>query len=446
MKALLGESYEDFLRSFHAPRYYGLRVNTEKINPEDLIKRMSFSLKPVPWTKNGFYYDGTEKPSRHPYYFAGLYYLQEPSAMTPAQVLPVEPGDRVLDLCAAPGGKSTELFAKLHGSGILFSNDISNSRAQALLKNLELFGAGNCVILSEDPARLSERLPGYFDKILIDAPCSGEGMFRKEPSVIRSWEEHGNQFYVSLQKQITREALKMLKPGGCLLYSTCTFSPEEDENIVLYMKYICPGLQVIDPGLNIPEFSEGMPDKAAVPDPELRNCIRIFPHKAEGEGHFIALLKKPGALQENRKPAHENDVRIPEEASAFLKKVRLPRENRHLELRSGRLSLVPDGLPDLGGLRIMRCGLYLGDIKTGRFEPSQALSMALKDGDFDTTLNLPSDDPRVLRYLKGETLDIHDYPGLSGLVLVETDGFPLGFGKASSGVLKNKYLKSWRYQ
>lgn len=271
-------------------------------------------------------------------------------------------------------------------------------------------------------------------------------MFRKEPSVIKSWEEHGNAFYVSLQKQITREALKMLKPGGYLLYSTCTFSPEEDEDIVLYMKSLCPGLTVEDPGIHIPEFSPGMPEKASYPDPELSRCIRIFPHRAEGEGHFIALLKKPGESGPASVPLHENDARIPKEAADFLKHVRLKKEGRHLELRAEKLSLVPDGLPDLKGLRIMRCGLYLGDVRTGRFEPSQALSMALRDGDYDTVLNLPSEDPRVLRYLKGETLDISDHTDLSGLVLVETDGFPLGFGKASSGVLKNKYLKGWRYQ
>ena len=366
--------------------------------------------------------------------------------MTPARVLPVSPGDRVLDLCAAPGGKSTELSVKLHGTGVLFSNDISNSRAQALLKNMELFGASNCVIMSEDPIRLSERLPEYFDKILIDAPCSGEGMFRKEPSVIRSWEEHGNAFYVNLQKKIVAEALKMLKPGGYLLYSTCTFSPEEDENIVLYMKSLCPGLTVSDTGLHLPEFSQGMPEKAASPDPELRRCIRIFPHQAEGEGHFIALLKKPGDTDSHIQTSGEADARIPEAASEFLKHVHLPKENRHLEMRSDKISLVPNGLPDLRGLRIMRCGLYLGDVKPGRFEPSQALAMALKDGDYDTTLNLCSDDERVLRYLKGETLDISDHPDLKGLVLVETDGYPLGFGKAASGMLKNKYLKGWRYQ
>ena len=446
MKKLLGGSYDDFLRSFYAKRSYGLRVNTAKISPEEFIRRAPFSLRPVPWTPNGFYYDGSEKPSRHPYYFAGLYYLQEPSAMTPARVLPVKPGDRVLDLCAAPGGKSTELMVKLGGSGILFSNDISNSRAQALLKNLELFGASNCVIMSEDPARISSRFPEYFDKILIDAPCSGEGMFRKEPSVIRSWEEHGNAFYAGLQKKIVSEALKMLRPGGYLLYSTCTFCPDEDENIVLYMKSLCPGLEVADTGLHLSCFSEGMPDKAEIPDPELKNCIRIFPHLAEGEGHFIALLKKPGESLRHAPVPREKNAEIPKEAVEFLSHVKLPDAGRHLELRNEKLSLVPDGLPDLSGLRIMRSGLYLGDVKRGRFEPSQALAMALKHGDFDQILELSSEDPRVIRYLKGETLDISDHPDLSGLVLIETDGFPLGFGKASSGILKNKYLKGWRYQ
>ena len=446
MAALLQDEYEAYLESFSAPRLYGLRVNTGKISPEAFRERSPFQLKPVPWTDNGFYYDGSERPSRHPYYFAGLYYLQEPSAMTPAHVLPVEAGDRVLDLCAAPGGKSTELFVKLKGDGVLFSNDISNSRAQALLKNLELFGADRAVILSEDPVRLSARLPEYFDKILIDAPCSGEGMFRKDPSVIRSWEEHGNAFYVGLQKRIIQEALKMLKPGGYLLYSTCTFSVQEDEEIILYMKSLCPGLAVVDTGLHIPEFSCGMPEKASIPDPELLNCIRIFPHKAEGEGHFIALMKKPGTLVKSEPVKEKQKVRLPEAAAAFLEHVRLPERHQHLEVRNDRVFLVPDGLPELTGLRVMRAGLYLGECRKNRFEPSQAIAMALRDGDFDQTLDLPSDDPRVLRYLKGETLDISDHPELEGLVLLETDGFSLGFGKARRGTLKNLYLAGWRYQ
>ncbi|MBQ6550286.1 MAG: RsmB/NOP family class I SAM-dependent RNA methyltransferase [Lachnospiraceae bacterium] len=446
MKALLSDDFQAYRESFDEPRTFGLRANTRKITPGELEARLPFTLEKVPWTENGFYYDGSEKPSRHPYYFAGLYYLQEPSAMTPAAVLPVDPGDRVLDLCAAPGGKSTELFTKLQGNGILFSNDISNSRAQALLKNLELFGADRCVIMSEDPVRLSARFPGYFDKILIDAPCSGEGMFRKEPSVVNAWVEHGNAFYVSLQKKIVAEALKMLAPGGLLLYSTCTFSPEEDENIVLFMKSLCPGLTVMEPSLYAPGFAHGMPEFAESPDPELTRCIRLFPHKIRGEGHFIALLKKPGERERNAAAAPEKDAVIPKEAAEFLSHVTLPREGFHIELRNDKLSLVPDGLPDLRGLRVMRAGLFLGEVRPNRFEPSQALAMTLSKDTYEPVLDLPSDDPRVLRYLKGETLDISDHPELSGMVLIMTDGFPLGFGKARAGSLKNHYLKGWRYQ
>ena len=295
MQTLLGDGYEAYLRSFEEGRVSGLRVNELKVSPEEFERIAPFPVARIPWIHNGFFVREEDRPSRHPYYFAGLYYLQEPSAMTPAEILPVEPGDRVLDCCAAPGGKSTELAAKLKGTGVLFSNDISNSRAQALLKNLELFGAGNIVVLSEDLRKMEDRFAGYFDKILIDAPCSGEGMFRKEPRVIRAWEEHGNAFYTALQKQITDSALKMLKPGGKMVYSTCTFCPEEDEAIVLYMKERCPSLHVLPVEPRYEGFSEGLEEAGGVRDPELRHCIRIYPHRMRGEGHFIALLENVDA-------------------------------------------------------------------------------------------------------------------------------------------------------
>ena len=217
--------------------------------------------------------------------------------MTPANLLPIEPGDRVLDVCAAPGGKSTELAAKLNGTGLLISNDISNSRAKALLKNMELFGVANSLIMSEDPQKLVNRFYEYFDKILIDAPCSGEGMFRKEPAVIKSWLEHGNQFYANLQRQITEAALKMLKPGGMLLYSTCTFSPEENEAAVMHMMKICPELEIV-PVNRYLGFGEGMPHTVDGPE-DLKECVRIWPHKMQGEGHFLVLLKKGNSREKN---------------------------------------------------------------------------------------------------------------------------------------------------
>ena len=449
MKELLGEEYESYLESFRAERVYGLRVNTLKISVEDFLKICPFEVKPVPWTHNGFYYRGSDKPAKHPYYFAGLYYLQEPSAMTPAEILPVEEGDFVLDTCAAPGGKSTELASKLNGKGVLFSNDISNSRAQALLKNLELFGVKNTVILSEDPQKLEPQFREYFDKILIDAPCSGEGMFRKEPAVIKSWVEHGNEFYVNLQKQITKKALSMLKPGGMMVYSTCTFAPCEDEDMILYMKDLCPELKVLDIPNRYGGFSEGMPEKAARYDEELKKCIRIFPHKVDGEGHFVALLQK-GEETETEKDSKNKKAdisRLPLELREFLSMVSMPFENGSFEIRNEKVYFVPDTGAAFTGLRVMRSGLLIGEMKKKRFEPSQAFAMALKEAEFSNIVSLPASDPRVLKYLKGETVDVSDvFTGNDGWVLFAVDHFPLGFAKAARGILKNKYLAGWRYQ
>ena len=199
MKELLKDEFPDYIACYEEPRYYGLRVNTNKISVEEFQKISPFEIRPVPWIENGFYYDGeTAAPSRHPYYFAGLYYLQEPSAMTPADRLFIEPGDKVLDLCAAPGGKATELGARLLGQGVIAANDISNSRAKGLLKNMEVFGIGNLLVLNEEPGKLLDYFPEYFDKILIDAPCSGEGMFRKDKKMVKAWEEHGPEYFSAI--------------------------------------------------------------------------------------------------------------------------------------------------------------------------------------------------------------------------------------------------------
>ena len=233
MQDLLGGEYNDYLKCYEEPRHYGLRVNTSKISIDRFLEIAPWPLRPIPWIENGFYYDGEkEQPAKHPYYFAGLYYIQEPSAMTPANVLPVEEGDIVFDMCAAPGGKSTELGAKLNGSGLLVTNDISNSRAKALLKNVEVFGIPNVYVVSEDPKNIQPGFNEFFDKILIDAPCSGEGMFRKDNKLIKSWEKTGPEFYAKIQRDIILTGADMLKPGGKMLYSTCTFSKLEDEETV----------------------------------------------------------------------------------------------------------------------------------------------------------------------------------------------------------------------
>ena len=213
MRQLLGEEYPFYEKSYEKERVHGLRVNTSKISVEEFLNITPFQLRKIPWTENGFYYDEKEAVTKHPHYFAGLYYIQEPSAMIPAGILPVSPGENVLDLCAAPGGKATELGAKLGREGLLVANDISNSRAKGLLKNLELFGIGNVLVTSETPEKLLSYFPQFFDKILIDAPCSGEGMFRKDLSMAADWMEKGPSYYAEIQKNILETAAKMLKPG-----------------------------------------------------------------------------------------------------------------------------------------------------------------------------------------------------------------------------------------
>ena len=263
-------------------------MNTLKLSPEEFLEFSPWKLSPVPWTKNGFYYDSQDRPSRHPAYFAGLYYLQEPSAMTPAAMLPVEPGDKVLDVCAAPGGKSTELAAKLKGEGLLVSNDISYSRARALLKNLELTGAANIAVVSEEPEKLAEVWPEFFDKILVDAPCSGEGMFRRDDDMVKDWTSRGPEYYSPIQRRILEQAVAMLKPGGMLLYSTCTFSRLEDEDNVNFLLESHPEMELVPFNLaSVPGSADGI---------GLNGCMRLFPHRMKGEGHFLALLRKKRCL------------------------------------------------------------------------------------------------------------------------------------------------------
>ncbi len=292
MKALLGEEYPQYAASLSEKPQTALRINTGKITLEEWGRRNPFSTSEVSWTEKGFYFDaGQDRPSKHPYYYAGLYYIQEPSAMVPAVLLPVFPGEKVLDLCAAPGGKATELGAKLLGRGLLVANDISISRAMALAKNVQMAGIINAVVTAEKPEKLAVAFPAFFDKILVDAPCSGEGMFRREPAMAREWEKRGPAYYETIQKQILSEAYRMLKPGGMLVYSTCTFSVRENEGVVQWLLDRYPDLKIV-PVERKEGFSEGRPDMVQGGSEFLRECVRIFPHRAGGEGHFAVLLQK----------------------------------------------------------------------------------------------------------------------------------------------------------
>ncbi|MCB7317906.1 RsmF rRNA methyltransferase first C-terminal domain-containing protein [Lacrimispora sp. 210928-DFI.3.58] len=505
MKGLLGEEYQLYRESFKEPWKPGLRVNTQKLSPKELKALVPWKLEPVPWTDNGFYYEpgsacsqpdspaleSDARPSKHPCYYAGLYYLQEASAMTPAAMLPVEPGDMVLDVCAAPGGKSTELAAKLKGEGMLVSNDISYSRARALLKNLELTGAGNICVTSEEPGKLAKIWPLFFDKILVDAPCSGEGMFRRDEDMIKDWEEHGPSYYAPIQREILRQAVSMLKPGGMLLYSTCTFSRMEDEENIEFLLSEYPEMELVPLKLSrVPGGVDGV---------GLPGCIRLFPHKVRGEGHFLALLRKKGAFRNgagkarteaiecadtvnDRKPSEGTLVRealereecllrrgkkggrflgeaagksrkiapdlkkLPELA-AFLDSCAVCWEEARLSVVQDQVYYLPRGLEQGLPLRFLRTGLLLGELKKGRFEPSQALAMALKKGEYPNVLNLPEGDERVLRYLKGETISLQREEGTrKDWCLVTYCGYSLGWAKGNGMTLKNKYYPGWRWQ
>ncbi|MCI9236951.1 RsmF rRNA methyltransferase first C-terminal domain-containing protein [Lachnospiraceae bacterium 50-23] len=453
MKELLKDEFPDYIACYEEPRYYGLRVNTNKISVEEFQKISPFEIRPVPWIENGFYYDGeTAAPSRHPYYFAGLYYLQEPSAMTPASRLPIEPGDRVLDVCAAPGGKATELGARLQGIGVLIANDISNSRAKGLLKNIEVFGIGNVLVLSEEPGKLVGYFKEYFDKILIDAPCSGEGMFRKDRKMIKAWEEHGPEFFANLQKSIIIQAAEMLKPGGMMLYSTCTFDGRENEQMVEYLLERHPEFEILSI-TPYDGFAHGIPELTKSKDEAYKRTVRIFPHKMKGEGHFLALLRKRNIRETDLAKSVNEDSsagrgrkKLPQELEEFFRGITWKLDADRLEIHGERVYYMPCSLPDVRGIRFLRTGLLLGELKKNRFEPSQALAMCLKKEEYGKVLNLKAEDVRISRYLKGETLEVSDVlPETSnGWYLVCVDGYPLGWGKLTRGTMKNKYLPGWR--
>ncbi len=459
MRRILGDEYPAYIRSMERERRYGLRVNTGRISVEEFERIAPFPVKRIPYIANGFFYEGDVQPAKHPYYFAGLYYLQEPSAMTPASRLPVEEGDVVLDLCAAPGGKATELASKLRGTGLLIANDISRKRARALLKNIELCGVENSFVVTEYPQKLREHFAGFFDKILIDAPCSGEGMFRKSSSMIRAWQQNGPEFYAGLQEEILSQALPMLKPGGMLLYSTCTFSPLENEGTVDKILAMDRDMELlsIEP---YEGFSEGRPELIGSGDESLRRCVRIFPHRMEGEGHFLALFQKRG--EKGTAPMRAQTDAVGDAAGGisgnglggaekklwrkFTDSLNREFEDARLESRNGMVYYMPSALPPVRGLRFLRSGLFLGEMKKNRFEPSQSLAMALRKEDFREVLDLPLSDERVLRYLKGETLSLSraEAEGENGWRLVCVDGHTLGWGKKTGAVLKNKYHSGWR--
>lgn len=435
MRKLLGEAvFGEYMDSFEQPRWNGLRVNTTKISVEDFLKISPFELEPVPWTVDGFYFAVEDQPTKHPYYYAGLYYIQEPSAMAPVEALNINPGDCCLDLCAAPGGKTLQLAARTGQMGCVVSNDISATRLKAVTRNIEVFGLRNVVVLCETVDRLDKRFNEAFDVVLVDAPCSGEGMFRKEPALIKHWHVKVNEEYSDRQWDIVRTVPELLKEGGEMGYSTCTFSPLENETVVERLLEAHSECKLA-PIRHHSYFAHGL-SKVHLDN---MGMARLYPHRLRGEGHFVSRLVK-GEPRSSEGRSFQK-TKAPDEFLAFQAQyLNAPLEGRFL-LNNGKLYLEPQHNLDFTGLRVQRSGWYLGEIARGKFEPSAAFAMGLKASDFKQVLHFSPDDVRLIKYLKCETLDLR---GEEGYHLICVDDFPLGFCRINRGIFKNMYPVAWR--
>ena len=422
MKKQLPETeWEAFFACYEKKSFKGVRLNPLKGGRYALKPLLPFLGAQVKWEENG-YYVTEEKVGASPYHFAGAYYSQEPSAMCAAPLLDVQAGERVLDLCSAPGGKGTQLACNMAGKGIVVLNEPISSRAKILSQNVERMGIKNAVVLNEYPDALAERFAGYFDKILVDAPCSGEGMFRKNADeALAEWSEENVEMCAQRQRGILDAATKMLRVGGRLVYSTCTFSYAEDEG------QVCDYLQ------NHPEM----------------RCIKqekIYPHREDGEGHFAALFEKTERVAEwdSRIKDGKPSVTVSgEKAYREFEKLFFHKKFAYrLYENNGTLYELPEGVFDWKGLSVLRVGVRLGEVKNGRFEPSHALAMCVHPDECKNVLDLQFTDVRVEKYLRGETIESEQTK--NGWCLVCVSGLPLGLGKAVNGTVKNHLPKGLR--
>ncbi len=431
MEGQLGPAFPVFLSSYDRPRAVGLRFNPLKAQS---FPALPFLQEPVPWAKNGWYYDPDSRPGLHPFHEAGLYYLQEPSAMAPVTLLDPKPGEVILDLCAAPGGKSTQIAGAMGGQGLLISNEINPKRAKILSRNIERLGATNCLVLNERPQNLETRFPRFFDKILVDAPCSGEGMFRKEEAAITDWSPETVAMCARRQGEILHSAARMLAPGGQLVYSTCTFAPQEDEGAVSDFLKSHPEFEVEI--VTAPWFSPGDPGLVPNPAPGLEHTFRLMPHLLRGEGHYAAVLRHKGEGSPER--GASAGEKCPKEAAAFCKDLGLSLPQGKYLSFGPSWYLAPEELPELRGLKVLRPGLELGALEKDRFTPAHALALASHTS--ARTVDLDPKRPEISHYLQGQVLP----GGGKGWTLMTVGGYSIGWAKASEGQLKNHYPKGLR--
>jgi NOL1/NOP2/sun family putative RNA methylase len=441
MSRLLGDESDAFFKTYRRRRSFGLRINPLKIAAGRLTELAGFQLRSVPFCTTGYYYSEADEPGKSTLHQAGLYYIQEPSAMFVAEVLDARPGERVLDLCAAPGGKSTQIAGAMKNQGLLVSNELYTKRARALSENIERLGITNALVTNETPDYLAEYFPGNFDKVLVDAPCSGEGMFRKDPDAAAYWSPAHVTECAALQREILNQAIIMLRAGGVLVYSTCTFSPEENECQIEQVLRKHPEMELL-PIEKSDGIEDGRPEWTETGNQELHKSARLWPHRLEGEGHFVAKLRKKSADSEKKirrnKSVGENQLK---DFRNFEQQTLAHKLSGCFYLAGSQLYLLPDNCPDLDRLKVIRAGLHLGELKKNRFEPNHSLALALQAGSCHSCFPLKNKDEED-RYLRGETLPDPDEK--KGWTLVTVDGFPLGWGKVSGGTLKNFYPKGLR--
>lgn len=452
MKTLLNEEYAQYEQSLNEDRNVGIRINTSKISVEEFKRISPFKLIDIPYINNGFIIENTDAVSKHPYYFAGLYYIQEPSAMIPASCIEINKEDKVLDLCAAPGGKTTAVLSKK--PEFLLANDISYSRTIPLVKNMEIFGARSYAVTAETPEKLSLFYSGYFDKILVDAPCSGEGMFRKDPALIKAWINKRPHEYSNEQFNILSLAIKMLKPGGTIIYSTCTFSKCEDEEIIAKALKEYPDTKLYEIK-KYKGFSDGF-NLDDYPDYDFTKCVRIFPHRINGEGHFVAKMIRDTnhnthLINSANKFKYQKLKDLPEKARDFLSHiVNKDKISDCFLINDDFIYMVSSESEEclVKGLHYSRTGMLLGQIKKGmHFSLYSPFAMTLVMNDFDNVLNLKCDDNRTLKYLKGETIfpEIFDDNVKKGYTMICVDDYPMGFAQFDGNKYKNLYPQGWRY-
>ena len=415
----LGEEYPAFLESLERPRAVALRFNPLKGEHPSL----PFVADPVPWEPMGFYYDPQSRPGLHPYHEAGVYYLQEASAMSAVQLLDPQPGERICDLCAAPGGKSTQIAGRMAGEGLLLCNECNPKRAKILSRNVERMGIANALVTNEHPQKLAERLTGFFDRVLIDAPCSGEGMFRKEEAAVTDWSPETVEMCARRQTEILHSGAQLVRPGGRLVYSTCTFAPEENELAI---------------GEFLKKHPEFEPDPVEAPwfVAGENASYRMWPHKLLGEGHFAAVLRKKDG--EEGEIAEEPGERLPKMFAAFAKELNIDLPDGKALSFGQSLYWIPNEMPSLRGLKVLRPGLELGELKKDRFEPAHALALWLKS--CSVTEDLSAENPLTAKYMGGDVIPSEK----KGWCLVTVDGYSLGWGKGDGRVLKNHYPKGLR--